>query len=46
MTSLKRLFAPVAEELVYISENGALVSYKGKTIAKTPMKRELALEIH
>ena len=41
MTSLKRLFAPVAEELVYISENGALVSYKGKTIAKTPMKREL-----
>ena len=43
MTSLKRLFAPVAEELVYISENGALVSYKGKTIAKTPMKRELAL---
>ena len=45
MTSLKRLFAPVAEELVYISENGALVSYKGKTIAKTPMKRELALEI-
>ena len=33
MTSLKRLFAPVAEELVYISENGALVSYKGKTIA-------------
>lgn len=45
MTSLKRLFAPVAEELVYISENGALVSYKGKTIAKTPMKRELALDI-
>ena len=45
MTSLKRLFAPVAEELVYISENGALVSYKGKTIAKTPMKRKLALEI-
>lgn len=45
MTSLKLLFAPVAEELVYISENGALVSYKGKTIAKTPMKRELALEI-
>ena len=45
MTSLKRLFAPVAEELVYIRENGALVSYKGKTIAKTPMKRKLALEI-
>ena len=40
MTSLKRLFAPVAEELVYISENGALVSYKGKTIAKTLVSGE------
>lgn len=44
-TSLKRLFGPVAEELVYICENGALVSYKGKTMAKTPMERQLALEI-
>lgn len=45
MTSLKRLFAPVAEDLMYICENGALVSYKGKTIAKTPMDRELAMTI-
>lgn len=45
MTSLKRLFAPVAEDLMYICENGALVSYQGKTIAKTPMDRDLALEI-
>lgn len=45
ITSLKRLFAPVADRLMYISENGALVSYKGETIAKTAMDRELALAI-
>lgn len=45
MTSLKRLFAPVAQDLMYICENGALVSYMGRVIAKTPMDRELAMEI-
>ena len=38
ITSLKRLFGAV-------SENGALVEYKGETIGKTAMDRKLALEI-
>lgn len=45
ITSLKRLFAPVAKNLVYIAENGALVAYKDEVIGKTKMDRELALEI-
>lgn len=44
-TSLMRLFEPVSDRLMYICENGALVSYQGKTLAKTVMERELALEI-
>lgn len=45
VTSLKRLFAPVADELMYIAENGALVRYKNKTIAKSPIERGLAMKI-
>lgn len=39
--SLKRLFEPVSDRLVYISENGALSEYKGEVIAKTAMDRSL-----
>lgn len=45
MTSLKRLFAPVADELMYIAENGALVKYHNQTIAKSPIERQLAMHI-
>lgn len=45
MVSLQRLFAPVAGELLYIAENGALVKYKDETIAKTPIDRKLAMDI-
>lgn len=43
--SLKRLFAPVADDLLYISENGALVKYKKDIIFKQPLDRQLALDI-
>ena len=43
--SLRMLFAPVADELMYIAENGALVKYKDKTIVKTPMDYNLAMDI-
>lgn len=45
IVSLKRLFEPVSDRLVYISENGALSEYKGEVIAKTPMDRKLAMQI-
>lgn len=45
VNSLKALFQPVADRLMYIAENGALVKYKGHTIVKNAMERELALEI-
>ena len=45
IVSLKRLFEPVSDKLVYIAENGALCEYKGEVLAKTPMDRKLALEI-
>ena len=45
IVSLKRLFAPVSDRLVYISENGALSEYQGEVIAKTAMDRKLAMDI-
>jgi len=43
--SLKKLFEPIADRLVYISENGAFVKYKDTIINKMPIERKLALEI-
>ena len=49
--SLRRLFAPVAEELAYVCENGAAVYGPGETEraqplwGKTPIPRALALEL-
>lgn len=45
LESLKKLFAPFADSLCYISENGALVKYKDTIISKTPIERGLAMNI-
>ena len=44
-TSLRKLFAPVADDCIYLCENGAVVYRGGKVIAKAPMPRALAEEI-
>lgn len=43
--NLRRLFAEVQDEIVYICENGALVKYKGQTLSKTVMDRKTGMEI-
>lgn len=45
ITSLKRLFAPVSDHLMYIAENGALVKYKNEVLVKMPVERQLAMKI-
>lgn len=45
-SSLRRLFAPIADELYFICENGALLfDPQGNVIAKSVMDREPALEL-
>lgn len=41
-TNLRRLFAPVADEIDYICENGALVVSGGAVLSKTVIERSLA----
>lgn len=41
-TSLRKLFAPVAEHCVFVCENGGVVFRDGRVLAKTPMPRDLA----
>lgn len=41
-TSLRRLFAPVADQCVFLCENGGVVYKDGRVLAKTPMPRPLA----
>ncbi len=43
--NLKRLFAPVGEKLLYISENGALVMHLDRPLTKNVFEDELALAI-
>lgn len=43
--NLKRLFAPVAEDIMYICENGAVTIYKDEVISKVPMDASLGREI-
>lgn len=44
--SLRRLFAPVADELAYLCENGAVVfSPQGRVVGKTPMPRAQAVAL-
>jgi Cof subfamily protein (haloacid dehalogenase superfamily) len=45
LTSLKRLFEPISDKLMYISENGALVKYHDQILVKTAMDRSLAMDI-
>lgn len=43
--SLEMLFGDLSRRMIFISENGALVSYQGRTLAKNPMERGLAMDI-
>lgn len=43
--SLEMLFGDLAGRMLFISENGAQVSYQGRILAKNPMERELAMGI-
>lgn len=43
--SLRSLFAPVADELAYVCENGALVMSEGRAVVKRSMERNLAMDI-
>ncbi|MDE5897513.1 MAG: Cof-type HAD-IIB family hydrolase, partial [Clostridia bacterium] len=36
--NLKRIFAPVADKVVFICENGALVKYRGETLHMNPIR--------
>lgn len=36
--NIRKLFAPVADDVVFICENGALVKYRGKTLHMTPIR--------
>jgi len=44
-TSLRRLFAPVAEHCVFLCENGGVIYKDEQCIAKNPMPRALAEQI-
>lgn len=44
-TNLRRLFAPVADRIAYLCENGALMVDHGEVLFKHVMDRELALEV-
>lgn len=43
--SLRWLFAPVADRIAYLCENGALVMYRDRVISSATMPRELALAL-
>lgn len=42
--NLKKLFAPVADKIVFICENGALVKYRGETLRLTPVPEPMVKE--
>ena len=44
-TSLRKLFAPVADCCVFLCENGGVIYKDEQCIAKNPMRRALAEEI-
>ena len=45
--NLKKLFAPVENDVVFICENGALVKYRSKTLHLTPIRdRDARNAIH
>lgn len=45
LSSLKKLFAQVANDLIYICLNGALVVYKDQIIYKAKMNREKSIQL-
>lgn len=44
-TNLRNNFKPVMDKLIYICENGGLVKYKGETLYKASIERQLGLDI-
>lgn len=44
-SNLRARFAPVAEEIDYICENGSLIAYKNEIIFKDVIPRETAMEL-
>lgn len=44
-TSLRKLFAPVADEIIYLCENGAIVYQDGAVLAKTPIAQSDAAQL-
>ena len=44
-TNLRRLFAPVKDDIAYVAENGSLSIYEGKTLSKGTVSRNLGLRI-
>ncbi len=45
ITSQRNLFAPIADEISYIAENGAVCFHQGKMVATFEMDHELAMRI-
>lgn len=43
--NLRRLFAPVADEIAYISENGSLICYQNQILHQSIIDRVLGLDI-
>lgn len=43
--SLRRLFEPVKDKILYLCENGALAIYEGKVLFKETFPRDLAMEL-
>lgn len=43
--SMRQLFAPVADEIAYLCENGAIVYLEDRVVAKFPMPRRDAVEL-
>ena len=43
--NLRRLFAPVQDDIAYICENGALVMYKDEIILQSSIERNIGLEL-
>ncbi|MDO4292830.1 MAG: HAD-IIB family hydrolase [Eubacteriales bacterium] len=43
--SLRELFLPVADQIVYLCENGAILYREGKVLSKRPMPRKRAEEL-
>lgn len=44
-TNLRNNFTPIRDRLIYICENGGLVKYKGETLYKAKIDRQLGLDI-